>query len=411
MGYARTALAGFGWQTVLKVASNVLVLIKLFVLARLLSPTDFGVFSIVLIAIGVSESVTQTGVNFTILQAKQSVEYFLDTAWVIAIIRGLGISLLMIALGFGLASFFDQSDLVYLVALAALIPAIKGFINPAIVSLHKNLAFFSDSAYRLSLVVAEMVLAIVLSFWWHSVLALIVAGIGAAVFEVMISFVFFKQRPTFAYSKNRADVIFSNAQWLSLASILTYLNENLDNLLIGRIAGTFNLGLYQNGYSLSHELNYELSKSVHHSTLPVYTRIQNDVSRLRRAFGRTTVLTLLLMAIASMPIWFFPDLVVKLLFGEQWLGMIPMVRWLVVAGWLQGATMICYTLLLARKALVAMNIHTMVVLLLMVVSVVVLGQQWGVQGAVMGVTLSRLLSMPVLMWATVKYAYLPRKTA
>ena len=86
MGYTKNAISGFSWQTLLKLIQNGLSVIKIFVLARLLSPNDFGMFSLITIALGLVEAFTETGINFTILQSKKSVRYFLDTAWVIAII-------------------------------------------------------------------------------------------------------------------------------------------------------------------------------------------------------------------------------------------------------------------------------------------------------------------------------------
>lgn len=408
MGYARSAFAGFTWQTVLKILSNAVVLLKIMILARLLSPTDFGVFSLVMIALGLSESITQTGVNVTILQSKHSVEYFLDTAWVVAIIRGLVISLLMALMGVALAWFYHQPDLLYLVALTALTPMIKGFINPAIVSLHKNMAFFQDSVYRLSLLLVETVLAVAIAWWWHSVVALIFAILGAAVFEVLISFTFFKLRPQFRYLHSRGEEILNNARWLSLSSILAYLNDNLDNLLIGRLAGTFNLGLYQNSYALSHEVNYELAKSVHHSTLPVYSRLATEPPRLRRAFRRTLSVGMLLMGMVSLPLFFWPEYAVQIVLGEQWLGAVPLVPWLVAAGWLQGVMMLCYTVLIARRALPVMNLHTALVVGTMVVGILILGAQGNVVGAAQAVFLSRLVTLPVLAWVTVRSVYAPR---
>lgn len=80
VGYTKNAISGFSWQTILKVLQSALVVLKISILARLLSPTDFGTFSLITIALGIVEAFTQTGVNFTILQSKRSITYFVDTA-------------------------------------------------------------------------------------------------------------------------------------------------------------------------------------------------------------------------------------------------------------------------------------------------------------------------------------------
>jgi O-antigen/teichoic acid export membrane protein len=284
MGYTKNAIAGFSWQTILKLATSAMTLVKISILARLLSPTDFGLFSLTAVALGVTESLTQTGINLTIIQAKESIRYFIDTAWVIAIIRGLIIGCVMLVLGWGISNWYQEPALLLLIGVAALVPVIKGFINPAIITLHKDMRFFHDSLYRFSLSFIEALVAVIAGFLLHSVWALVIALIGTAIFEVLISFIFFTDKPRFRYYASRAQVIIRNGKWLGLATILNYLNENADNVILGKIVGTHSLGLYQNSYALSHKVNYDVAKSIHHGVIPIYAKINTQAQRLNPAF-------------------------------------------------------------------------------------------------------------------------------
>ncbi len=402
MGYTTKAISGFSWQTGLKLISSFVTLAKMFVLARLLSPTEFGLFSLTAIALGVSEALTETGINITLLQTKQTLDQFIDTAWVIAIIRGLLIGCVMAVLGLGMSRFFQQPQLLLLVGLAALVPIVKGFINPAIVTFHKNLQFRADSFYRLSLVITEAILAVVCVWLYQSVISLVVALILAGVFEVVISFVFFKLKPRFAYRPSKAAVIFANARWLSLSSFFSYLNENADNLILGKMVGTFGLGLYQNAYALSHKTNYDFAKSIHHSTLPIYTRVSDDVVRLKRAFIRTLGITTVIALGVSLPLLVAPELMIQLILGDQWLAAAGLVRWLVVAGCLQALTMVGYTVFIARKSLKLMNLHQFVSFAGLVVLVGWGSWSGGLTGAVMGLAASRIIALPILIGGLVR---------
>lgn len=396
MSYKQAALSGFGWQTILKFLSKGLVLIKIMILSRLLEPTDFGLFSLVTIALGLTESFTQTGVNITMLQSKHSIEYFLDTAWVIAIIRGLIISIMMVVLGRGLSTYFGQPELFFLISLASLVPLIKGFINPAIISVYKELSFFADTAYRFSLVLAETLFTIMLVFLQPDVMFWVGALIASAVFEVVISFAFFSARPKFNYISSRAAIIFSQAKGLGLSSLIGYLNENFDNLIVGKILGTRELGLYQNTYALGHSLNFEFAKSIHHSTLPIYSHIHDDAPRIKRAFIKTAASSLLLMLIFSLPLLLFPRLTITFIFSEKWIEAIPLVRWLTIAGLIQGIEMICYTYFLAKKLLAIMNFHMVLTFICMSTLIYFLGTSYGLMGAVIGLALARLITLPYL---------------
>ncbi len=398
MSYFRQAIAGFSWQTVMKVFAALISLIKISVLARLLSPDDFGLFSLTVITLGLSEAAAQTGINITILKSKRSVSYFLDTAWVISIARGFIIAIMMVLMGFGLSHYFDNPQLIPLVSLTSLVPVIKGFINPYIISLRKSFKFFKDSLYRLSLVLAEGVLAITLGLLLKSVSAMIFSMIGAAIIEVIISFTFFQLKPQFKYLKSRAQVIFNNAKWLSLSSLMGYLNDNLDDFIIGKLVGTYKLGLYHNAYALTHKLNYDLARSVHHGTLPVYTKISTDSKRLKNATFKTLGFTGLLLLITSIPILVFPEFFVNLILGSQWLDVVPLISWLVLAGVAHSLALIGYTLFLAKGAYKILNTHQFFNLILTISLIIILGQKQGLLGAVTGLALGRVLSLPIIAY-------------
>ncbi len=405
MSYSKQAFLGFGWQTIMKVLAALISLAKISILARLLSPNDFGLFSLTVIALGLSEAAAQTGINITILQSKKTVSYFLDTAWVISIARGFAIAIMMILLGFGLSHYFDNPELISLVALTSLVPAIKGFINPYIISLRKNLRFFRDSLYQLSLVLAEGILAILLGLLLKSVFAMVISMIGAAIFEVAISFTFFKLKPQFKYLKSRAQVIFNNAKWLSLSSFMGYLNDNLDDFAIGKLVGTYKLGLYHNAYALSHKLNYDLAKSIHHGTFPVLTKITSNQTRLKKAVFKTFALTSLLLLVVSVPILLFPDLLVNLVLGSQWSAVVPLIKWLVLAGVTHSLALIGYTLFLATGAYKILNTHQFINLILTITLIIILGQNQGLIGAVKGLAWGRVLSLPIIVYGIYKEIY------
>ncbi len=396
MGYTQSAISGFSWQTVLKILQNLITLAKIFILARLLSPNDFGLFSLIAITLGIAEATTQTGINITIIQSKQSIGYFLNTAWVLAILRGILIGILMVALGLFMGNFYSQPQLPLFIALASLVPIIKGFINPSIILLHKNLEFFKDSLYRLSLTVVDGVLAIILAYWLHSVWALIFAMIGAAFFEVVISFLFFSERPVFSYIPNRAKTILTNAKWLSLSSLLSYANDNVDDFILGKTVGTYNLGLYHNGYSLGHKTNYDITKSVGHGTLPIFTKIGADKPRLKNAFVRSMTVSSLLAIVISLPLFIFPEFVVSLLLGSQWLAITEYLGVITFAGLVHALSTSTYPLFLATKNYKIINSHLFVTLLVMLPLILYGSINYGVLGACVAIAVARCVSAPII---------------
>lgn len=375
----------------------VLALVKVSILARLLGPEAFGLFSLTAIALGLTESLTQTGVNITILQSQRPIHYFLDSAWVISILRGFAIGSIMLLMGLVMQNYYQEPQLLALVAVAALVPVIKGFINPYIVVLHKELRFFQDSAYRFSLIVVESAAAVILGYLTHSVWSLVWALVISAVYEVAVSFFFFRSRPKFSYVHSRGKTILENARWLSFASVFNYLNENADDFVLGKIAGTYSLGIYHNAYALSHKPNYDFSKSAHHSTIPVFTKIANKPERLARAFQRSLLALSAFIFLISLPLFLFPQFFVEVILGNQWLEAVPLIRPLVLAGIVQSISNMGYALFLAKKEYRSMNLHLVFSFILMVVLILWWGSGGNLTGAVMGILASRLITLPLII--------------
>lgn len=386
----------------LRVATMALTVVKISILARLLSPEDFGLFSLVVIALGIAEASTQTGVNVTIIQSKQSIKYFLNSAWVIAISRGFIIGIAMVLLSLVMQRYYNEPQLPLLISITALVPIIKGFINPAIVTMRKELRFFRDAVYYFSLAIVEVAAAIAFGILLNSVWALIIALLIAAIFEVAISFIFFSPRPRFEYIASRGKVILGNARGLTASAALSYLHENIDDFILGKVVGTYNLGLYHNGYALAHKSNYEPAKAVVHSTFPVYSKIAGDANRLKRGFLRSLAATGVLVSLTSLPLLIAPDFFVHLLLGDQWSGVIPIIRWLVLAGIIQSITVVIYNLFLTKATYQWLNLHQLCSVMLLIGLLFVLPQQFGILGGAWAVLLSRVLSLPLLALGTIQ---------
>lgn len=403
MGYTKNTVSGFSWQTILKGLSTGITLVKIMILARILSPQDFGLFSLIVISLGLTEATTQTGVNLTILQSKRSIKYFINTAWVIAIVRGLIIGIIMVFMGMAMSNYYSEPRLRVLISIAALIPIVKGFINPSIVMFHKNLEFLKESILKLSILLVEVVFAVAFSIILKDVIALVFAMLMSAAFEVFVSFILFKNKPVFEYIPSRAKAIFSNTKPLSISAALSYLNENADDFILGKIVGTYSLGLYHNAYSLGHKVNYEFAKSINHSTLPIFTKISEEKKRLKRAFFRSLLVTIIMVTLISLPLLIAPDLLVNLVLGEKWISIVPSLHWFVLAGILQSISIMFYTVFYGVKKYWSINLHLAVSVVTMVLLIAYLSQKTGIVGAAQALFISRIIAMPILIFEAIKF--------
>lgn len=399
MGYQLTFIRGLSWSSGLKIASKLLTAGKIAILARLLSPTDFGLFSLVLVALSVVEVFMETGINTIIVQSKKEISYYLNTAWVVSIVRGFGIAVLMVILSYPLRYFYQESTLTALIFIAASVPIIRGFINPAIVTFHKHLNFKTDTVYRFSLALADVVFAVLFAFIWPNIYALIFSVIMNAVIDVVLSYSMVRQWPKFQFSRNVFAEILDNTKWLNGFSILDYLNKNVDDLIIGRTLGIQSLGFYRNGYALTQSGTAEFGLSVIHAAFPVLTKIE-DPKRFRKAVLKVLGSFSLVLLIPTIIFCTFPEFIVKVLLGDEWLAVIPLVPLLAIAGYLQGIENIISTIFIAKKSYKFLLLTLLLTLGVMVITLAPLSLQYGLWGAGLSILLSRVISLPLYFFGT-----------
>lgn len=405
MGYTRSAVFGFGWSSLHQLGSGLITAAKLAILARFLVPHDFGLASLIIIAIGITESFTQTGVNVTFIQSQRPVSYYVDTAWVIAIIRGALIAALVAVLGLLFSLLYHEPSLQVLGVAAAFVPLIKGFINPSIVQFQKNLNFRADSFYKLTnLLVEAMVTVAIVLFYTPSVWAFVAGMLVAACVEVILSWMVCRPHPRFVYTASKGKDILNNATGLSIGAILSYLADNLDNVIVGKLLGVSVLGGYQNAYALSHKFTYNIAYAFSHSSLPVFAKVASEKDRLKRAYLKSLISLAALLSILSLPFIIFPSLVVRIVYGPQWVYLASLVPWLAVAGIMHGLFTTTYTVCIAKKAYFSMNIHRICVLLLFTVLSWILAPKYGVLGIGAALLVSRLVLLPPALFMAYKVA-------
>ncbi len=402
MGYQSTFLVGVRWNGALKIASKLISALKLAIMARLLSPKDFGIFSLVLVSISLVEVFTESGINTILVQSHKKIEEYVNTAWIFSIFRGIAIALIMIGLSFVLSNYYHEPSLKLLILGASLIPFVRGFINPAIITFYKELDFKKDTLYRISLVLIDFSVAVAAGFLLRSTVALILPIFVAALADVFISFRFLSIKPKLEFHWTTFSEIFHQTKWLNNISILDYLNKNADNLIVGRILGTTLLGFYQNAYALTQSATSELSLSVIHASFPIFTRLTSDTQRLRQAFFKVTKGYGLLLLIPTVLFMLFPKIIVQIQFGNQWLALAPILPILAASGYIQGYFNIGSSLLTAKKRYQFLSISLLVLLSTMVAGLLTFTPKYGLIGAAGSVLLARIITVPFYVLFTLK---------
>lgn len=398
MGYKRDTIRGVSWLGAFRIVTRIMSFVRTAIVARILTPKDFGLFGIATITLSLIEVFTETGINIFLIQQKDEADKFISTAWIVSIIRGCLIGLLIYIFAPFISSFFHSSSSEILVRWMALVPLVRGFINPSVAKFIKDLEFHKEFIYRTAQFVVESLATLLFVLIRHDALSLVFGLIVGAMFEAGLSFLMAHPRPRFAFEKQLFRRVIHYGKWLTAAGIFDYLYQNADNIVVGRVLGTTSLGFYSMAYRISSVPISEFSDVFSRATFPVYAKISDDKARLLSAFYKSLGMTTLLVAPVGIIFFFFPEFIVGILLGDQWLSVASVLRMLALFGVLRAISNLSTGLFYSINRQDVVTKTTFISLVGLLIPIVPLVSLWGIWGAASSALIGTVVAYPVIIY-------------
>lgn len=379
---------GGAWVFALRVLEKILQLIRLVIVARLLAPNDFGLFGIALLAMSALETFSQTGFQAALVQKKDDITQYLDTAWSISVIRGIILFILLFLSAPYIALFFNSAEASLIIQVIGVSVFLTGFTNVGIVSFQRELKFNKQFVYQLSTTLADFIVVVSAALAFKNVWALIFGLLAGSLTGLVASYAMHPYRPHFRLELEKTRELFGFGKWVWGATILVFLITQGDDAFVGKFLGVTMLGLYQVAYRISNMPATEITHVISQVTFPAYSKIQDDLPRLREAYVRVLQLTAFLsFPIAGLIFILAPDFT-KIFLGVKWMPMVPAMQVLVLAGLVRSIAATTGPLFYAVGQPKVDTRWQIVRLLIIVVFIYPFTMKWGIQGTSIVVLLS-----------------------
>jgi lipopolysaccharide exporter len=398
MGYTKTVIKGVSWMTGIRIVTRGLAFGKTIIIARILNPAQFGIFGIATLVLSLVEILTETGINIFLVQQKAKIDDYVNTAWLVSIIRGFLISFVIAVSSPFVADFFNAPDATSLLLLMSIVPLVRGFINPSVINFLKELTFHKEFYYRSILIIVETLLSIFLVMLTHSIVSLVWALIVSAIVEVILSFCMVKPRPAFIFEKIKFLEVISYGKWITASGIFNYFYQHGDDIAVGRLLGTSSLGLYDMAYRISLAPLTDIADVITKVTLPVYVKISEDRKRLQKAFFKSLFLVIVLILPISMILFFFPKEIVTILLGDKWLGSVPALQVLALFGLIRAISVFSSTIFFSVQKQTIVTLTALIGLFGLGITIVPFIYLWGIVGAGLSALVGTILTLPIIFY-------------
>lgn len=325
-------LRGTLWVSAAEVASVVVSSLVGLVGARLLEPRDFGLIGTVLVATNLLESATQFGVERALIQRRGDIEPLLDTAWTWQVLRGLILSVLLMAGAPVAAGWYGAPALLELMLVLGLAPLLRGLSNPGVVALARELALERQFVLRVVPTLGGALLTLGALVAFESVWALCVRTLAEALLSTVLSYALVRRRPRFAWDVEHLRQLWSYGRWITMSAFMVLVITRGDDLFVSRYFGLHALGLYQMAYLLTNFPATHVAHVLSRAAFPVFARLQDEPAALRASFvGVLTQVLFISFSVFTLLLLGARDLVDYVL-GRHWAEATPLIHILALAG-------------------------------------------------------------------------------
>lgn len=320
LGVVRGAVSLGGARIVI----NVLNAASILVLARLLTPNDFGIVAIASSVLSVVLSVTEVSLQPSLVQCPDATREHVDTVWTMALIRsGLTLAFFVIA-AFPLASVYSDPRLVPVFFVSGITGAFMGLYNPRISLATRDMRFGPLTMFQICQKFVGLALAIVLAVALGSFWAIIIGtaiGAGAA---TLLSYFLVPYRPRLTLV--HAGEIWGFSGWLFVSQLCETLNWRFDQLAIGLVAPKAALGQYSVADNLAAIPSREMSLPLTGALFAGMATINGDNARLTRSYLRAQSTLAMVTVPAAVGLALIAEPAVRVALGDRWLGSVPFLQ-------------------------------------------------------------------------------------
>lgn len=312
------AVSGATWTGASSALTQAISLLGTLVLARLLTPEDYGLVGMARLAIGLIAIFRELGTTAAIIQRKQLSQEFLSSVfW-----ANLGLAavtfVFAIATSPMVALFFHQSKIGPIVQLLAV-----GFIVSALSSvpsalLNREMAFRKVMMIETGSAGFATCLAVGMALRGAGVWSLVVSSLASTCVTTVFLWWSCPWRPKWLLSWTELRSIASFSLNLSGFNLVNYFSRNADNTIVGRYLGAYQLGFYQLAYNVMLYAVQNISQVMGRVLFPVFAKVQDDNERFRQAYTKA-VSTIAVVTFPMMAgVMAVADPFVRAVLGEKW---------------------------------------------------------------------------------------------
>lgn len=328
----KRAISGIIWSGVQKYAIMIIQFISGIILARLLSPFDYGCIGMISIFMVLAQAFIEGGFGSALIQKKCPSQDDYSTIF----IWNLGMAaILYIVLFFSapaIASFYNIPLLRSVLRIQAIVLFFYAFNIIQKNQLQKRLDFKLLSIVSVIASVVSLAITIIMAYKGFGVWSLVTQNLITAAIPAILFWFIVKWRPKLVFSFKSFKELFSFGVYMFLTHLINSFGQQIQGLLIGKVYNPSTMGYYSKAQGTEKLASTSISQVMTQVTYPLYAEVQDDKTKLENMIKSLTIT----LSYITFPLMFLLILLAKplfiMLYSDKWLQSVPYFQVLCIAG-------------------------------------------------------------------------------
>lgn len=396
-------ILGFKWMSFSTIIKIILQFIFIAILARLIGPEAYGIQAISMLVISSFQAISDGGIGKAIIQSQNIKNYHLSTLFYFSLFFSIIICFFVNYISFFVSIFFNVVELEQVIPILSFVFVLRGLsvVAESIAIKEMN---FKPLAIRnlLSYVIANLLVGIPLAFYGFGIWSLVLIVLThEALRTLFILSMVSHPKSIFDFQINGLKEVFKFGSGITLASIFNKIAVNGDTLIIGKFVGVYVVGLYSRAYKFVGMPANLFSNVISTTIFPALSSIQKEDERIQAIhFKLVSIISTIFLPI-SIFISIRSDLIVKIIFGNNWIDVTPILQILALGLYFRIGYKINSEIVKA-KGMVFNNAFIQLIYAILVVTGCYVGQFYGINGISFGILSALIINFINMTYIGIK---------
>lgn len=319
----KIALSNFIWRFFERTGAQLVSLVISIVLARLLSPSDYGVVALMWVIINFLSLFIDAGFSTALIQKKDTDDLDYSTVFYFNVICCIIIYVILFLFAPLIAGFYSNPKMTPMIRVAGITLLISGVKSIQIAYVSKNLLFKKFFFSTLGGTIGAAFVGIWIAMRGLGAWALICQSLFNNLVDTIILWCTVRWRPKRIFSLERLKRLLNFGIKIQLSSLINHLYEDLRSLLIGKIYGPQDLAFYDKGRSWPNLVTANINSSLDSVLLPILSGEQDNPERIKEMTKRVIKTSIYILAPMMMGLAACSRPLIRFLLTEKWLPCVP----------------------------------------------------------------------------------------